>query len=873
MRKRMTAYVLGLSIGIAIAQEGDRPGESQVALPAHWQIPPAPILSPAEALQTFQLADDFLTIELFASEPMVQDPVAMDFDADGRLWVVEMRGYMPDIDGRGENEPVGRVSILTDTDGDGRADKATVFLDKLVLPRAIKVCWGGALVAHGEKLWFAKDTNGDDVADVHELVDEAYIQSGNPEHQPNGLLLGLDNWIYSAKSDQRYRRVGGKWLKEKTEFRGQWGITQDDFGRLYYNVNYSQLHVDLFPPNYSLRNTNFIPVHAINQRIATDQRIFPLRPNTGVNRAYRPGILDERGHLKEFTSACAPHVYRDTKLWSGDDFGPHIEVFVCEPAANLIKRNRVMPGVFGVTSEFAYPDREFLASTDERFRPVWLATSPDGSLFIADMYRGINQHRQYMTSHLRREVVVRGLDQGIHHGRIWRVRNRHKQLWKVPALSNAPPEQLLNELRHPNGTVRDHSQRLLVESDDETLIPKLVNEAARPSWVVGQVQALWALEGLLAELNQPGEGVHYPQCDGDTWRKLLALISDDSIIGANALRVAGLIARGNFAREAELIERIEVAALLRSPWNVLMGILVAGDLQNDKTTHLLRDALRLFHAEPLVREAVFSARPGREWTMLNLLLESGDWSRFDDGRDLALQGLAALVVKQRDPKQVGELLRLVGLQTSERAWRQLPLLNGLLESRLARRRNPVQLPAEPVALVNLRQSEDPVIRSAAETIATFVEWPGHQVERPPAVRLRPLTGAFAQQFAEGRALYQKACAACHGLAGEGLPNLAPPLVDSEWVTGPVDRLIRIVLHGMEGPIEVNGRWYEPPAILPNMPAVDSLADPEIAALLGYVTREMGLLGRPVSAQDVAVIRHRFADRQTPWTAAELHLAP
>lgn len=870
MRKRMTACCLALLAlaCFAPAQEGDRPGEAQAALPSHWQIPPAPVLSPEEERKTFRLADDFLTIELFASEPMVQDPVAMDFDADGRLWVVEMRGYMPDIDGRGENEPVGRVSILTDADNDGRADRAVVFLDKLILPRAIKVCWGGALVAHDEQLWFAKDTDGDDVADVRELVDADYIQSGNPEHQPNGLLLGLDNWIYSAKSDQRYRRVGGRWLKEKTEFRGQWGITQDDYGRLYYNVNYSQLHVDLFPPNYSLRNTNFIPIHAINQRIATNQAIFTLRPNTGVNRAYRPGILDERGHLREFTSACAPHVYRDTQLWAGDDFGPQIEVFVCEPAGNLIKRNRVMEGVFDHgTSQFAYPDREFLASTDERFRPVWLATSPDGSLFIADMYRGINQHKQYMTSHLRRETLARGLDKGIHHGRIWRVRNRHKPLWERDALSGAPKEKLLVELRHWNGIVQEHARRLLIETGDQALIVRLVGES-RGS---GQLQALWVAEGLLAEVDEAGTGIRYPRCDDDSWRKLLALIDDDPIIGANALRVAGLIARGNPAREAELIERIENVALFQSPWNLVMGALVAGDLQHPRSARLLREALLRYQAEPLVREAVFSARPGRELALLNDLLAAEEWKRFFDGRDLALQGLAALVVKQRDPAQIQELLRLIEAQTGDHAWRQLPLLNGLVENRLALRRNPIELRTEPPALARLKQSDEPLIRSAAATIEGFLEWPGHRVERPPVVRLRPLTGMFAQQFAEGRALYQKACAACHGLAGEGLPSLAPPLLDSEWVSGPADRLIQIILHGLEGPIEVNGRTYEPPAILPNMPAVDSLADTEIAAVLSYITREMGQVSRTNTADQVTVLRQRHKDRQSPWTAAELQL--
>jgi mono/diheme cytochrome c family protein len=218
---------------------------------------------------------------------------------------------------------------------------------------------------------------------------------------------------------------------------------------------------------------------------------------------------------------------------------------------------------------------------------------------------------------------------------------------------------------------------------------------------------------------------------------------------------------------------------------------------------------------------------------------------------------------------VGELLSLVGRQTGELAWRQLPLLNGLLENRLALRRNPIALPAEPPALAGFRLSEDPLLSSAGETISSFIEWPGHRVERPPVVRLRPLTGMFAQQFAEGRALYQKACAACHGLTGEGLPNLAPPLLDSEWTSGPTDRLIQIILHGLEGPIEVNGRKYEPPAILPSMPAVDSLADTEIAAVLSYVTRELGQVARTNTADQVTVIRNRHAGRQTPWTAAEL----
>jgi len=888
MRKRMTACVLGLLAGLAVAQQGDRPGEPQAGLPAHWNIPPAPVLSPAEELKTFQLADDFLTIELFASEPMVQDPVAMDFDADGRLWLVEMRGYMPDIDGRGEKEPIGRVSILTDTDGDGRADQATVFLDKLILPRAIKVCWGGALVAHDEQLWFAKDTNGDDVADVRELVDADYIQSGNPEHQPNGLLLALDNWIYSAKSDQRYRRVGGRWIKEKTEFRGQWGITQDDFGRLYYNVNYSQLHADLFPPNYSLRNTNFIPVHAINQRIATNQSIFTLRPNTGVNRGYRPGILDERGHLKEFTSACAPLVYRGGRLFAPavpnftsfdqtrtgpGQLSPRTNsVFVCEPAANLIKRNLVWEEGPYLRSRPAEVDREFLASSDERFRPVWLANAPDGSLFIADMYRGINQHKQYMTSHLRQEVLARGLDKGINLGRIWRVRTRGRWAPAGVSLTRASATELVIALNNPNAWVRDTAQRLLVERGDRAMIGSLQALVTNRGQASGAIHGLWALEGLLADVASTGGSsntIEYGAVDRAVWDAVLeASSSGEEPVRRQAWRVAEHLASGDEGKQADLVFAFRNGARAEDLVFQVQAALTLGSSTNIAATWLA-SSLKTTPAEPLVREAVFSARPGREWTILNELLATEDWQRFAEGRDLALQGLAALVVKQRDPAQIAGLLHQIGAQAGEQSWRQLPLLNGLLENRLALRRNPLELPAEPVALTKLGQSEDAVIRSAAGTITTFLEWPGHKVERPPVVRLRPLTGAFAQQFAEGRALYQKACAACHGLTGEGLPNLAPPLLDSEWASGPTDRLIQIILHGLEGPIEVNGRKYEPPAVLPSMPAVDSLSDTEIAAVLSYVTREMGQRSRTNSADQVTVIRNRFAGRQVPWTAAEL----
>src|SRR5687767_4589031 len=182
------------------AKKADAPGAkprdggkgSEVVLPPEMDVPtvpvpPAPPLSPEEALRTIRVAPGF-KVELVAAEPLVQDPVAIHFDADGRLWVCEMRGYMPDVDGTNETAPIGRVSFLEDTDGDGRMDKGTVFLEGLVLPRAATPYRDGVLVAAPPNVWFCRDTDGDGKSDEQSLLATDYDNKSNPEHQPNGLM-------------------------------------------------------------------------------------------------------------------------------------------------------------------------------------------------------------------------------------------------------------------------------------------------------------------------------------------------------------------------------------------------------------------------------------------------------------------------------------------------------------------------------------------------------------------------------------------------------------------------------------------------------------------------------------------------------------
>ena len=493
-------FLLTTLIGLNLpAQEGDKVDEAQVLrIPKEW-IPSAPPLAPEEALKTFKLQPGF-RLELVASEPLVHDPVQIAFDPDGRIWVVEMRGFMTNVDDAGEFEKIGSVAVLEDTDGDGRMDKRSVFLDGLVMPRALALVRGGVLVAEPPNLWFCRDTKGGLHCDEKTLVASDYATEddprlgarANPEHASNGLLRTLDNWIYSANHTTRFQNNDGAWRRETTLFRGQWGISQDDFGRLFYNSNEDPLRSDFLPSAYLARNPHFLNPAGINVRLYEDKAVWPVRVNPGVNRGYRHGQLRADGTLATFTAACAPLVFR------GDNFPAEFsgDVFVCEPSGNLIKRYVLEHRGVGYRAKNAYQQAEFLASKDERFRPVNLNNGPDGCLYIVDMYHGILQHRIYMTGYLRQQTLDRGLDKPAGWGRIYRVVSEARPPGPRPRMSAAGSEELVKALAHPNGWWRDTAQRLLVERNDSTVAAALRRLAISGANPLGRLHALWTLEGM-----------------------------------------------------------------------------------------------------------------------------------------------------------------------------------------------------------------------------------------------------------------------------------------------------------------------------------------------------------------------------------------
>jgi hypothetical protein len=444
-------------------------------------------------ISEFEL-EDGLTIECIAKEPLVESPVNMVFDENGSAWVIEMKSYMSDIDGLNEENPISRIKKLEDSNGDGKYDRFEIFLDSLILPRSVLPVYGGVLVAIPPALWhYDKDGK------TRELVDSSYAVGGNVEHQANGLLKGIDNWIYSAKSDRRYRKIKGKWIIENTKFRGQWGIDQDDYGRLYYNHNSILLQTELFPPNTIGRfaQTFYPNIKKEIPNTENNDRLFPAQETKGVNRAYEEGMLDSLNRLKFCTSCCGVSVLGSNGL--GKEYKNNF--FVAETSVNLVKRLVIQHQEDGLQKiENPYTESEFLRSKSELFRPVYTTTGNDGNLYIVDMRKGVIQHVTYLTNYLRKYVTEKRLDTIVNQGRIYRVSKKYNssQNFNINQYSD---EELVQLLTHENRIIRTHAQWKIVTENKVNLLPQLVNLFKDANDSYTKIHLLYALEGL-QQLNE-----------------------------------------------------------------------------------------------------------------------------------------------------------------------------------------------------------------------------------------------------------------------------------------------------------------------------------------------------------------------------------
>ncbi len=462
--------------------------------------PPVEPLSPEASIQKIQLPPGY-HVELVASEPMVQEPVAIAWDGNGRMYVAEMNTYMKDANATDEYAPTSRIKRLEDTDGDGKMDKSTIFIDSLVLPRTILPVGDQLLVGitNVQHIWSYRDTNGDGKADEKKIVfrNDA-IDSRNLEHQNGGLIWNLDNWIYPTRDNLRYKYKNGK-LQADTlidNMIGQWGMTTDNYGRLFYSEAGPGLPAVQIQQNPAYGALNFA-----DQYSEDFTKPWPIIGTVDAQGG-REALRSEDNTLNKFTSGCGQSIFRGDRL-PADMLGDY---FVPEPVGRIIKRGKVINRDGKIYIEDAYKEKDWLASADMNFRPINTYTGPDGCFYIVDMYHGIIQESEWTKpgSYLGKIIQEKGLYKNRGMGRIYRVvHDDLKRDTRKPNMLNEPASQLVTYLDHPNGWWRDNAQQLLIARNDPSVVPALRQIATgekgslpkQPS-PLARIHALWTLEGL-----------------------------------------------------------------------------------------------------------------------------------------------------------------------------------------------------------------------------------------------------------------------------------------------------------------------------------------------------------------------------------------
>jgi mono/diheme cytochrome c family protein/glucose/arabinose dehydrogenase len=852
-------------------------------------------LSPQDALKTFYIPPGY-RLELIASEPLIQEPVAIDWDVDGRLWAVEMPGFMANITGSNELDPIGRVVVLEDTDGDGRMDRRTVFAEGLVLARSIKVLDRGVLVAEPPNVWLMRDADGDLRMDTKELVTSQYgRRDGDPQNNANGFHWALDNQMYTAgQSDVQLRLKNGVFEVRQTLQRGEWGVTEDDAGHVYRNTNESALHVDLVPTAYFARNPNLLRTRGSYERLRAEANgadgdalnvIWPVRPNPGTNRAYQTGIDRADGSLERFTSVCAPLVYRGDRL-PPDLYG---NVFVAEPAANLVSRIVVSDDGAAMRARKAYERGEFLASSDERFRPVFLTNAPDGTLYVVDMYRGIIEHRLSLTVYLRDYILGRKLEQSTGFGRIYRVvhetTRRDTVSQRGGKSSNA---QLVETLSHPNGWWRDTAQRLLVErgTTAASVAPLLVELAQGAELPRTRVRALWTLDGL--DAIEPSTIIR-------------ALDDPSRDVRASAIRIAERwLGEENHPVHAAVLKRLDDGDwMVRYQLAASLGAMPPGVRDGAAVAMLERHA-----GDPIAVDAVLSGLRGSEAVVLERLIP-GDSRPATPDRETVVTMLAATIARSAQDAPVQALFEWIA-DTRRASWQRAALLRGAEVAWLGapipgapggRRGAPpsaslpcptcpggragpggayaystpedfvvasgqaggrgsarsLQLTREPTELLAMAAGGE-ALGPRVAALLDRANWPGKPGAASPIV---PLTVQEQQRYDAGREIYRNICQACHQPDGRGQDKLAPSLIDSPLALAAPEITARILLNGKEGAVGL-------------MPPIGStLTDDDLASVLTYVRREWGQTGTAVDPETIKSVRALTSSRTRPWTNDEL----
>lgn len=451
--------------------------------------------TPDEILRTFEIHPDF-QIELVAVEPVVFDPVDLEFDEEGRAFVIEFPGYP-------YPEEPGSVVLLGDSDEDGVYDTRTVFAEGFPVADSILPYDGGLLVASPPDLLFIKDTDGDNKADVREVWLTGFAV-GNQQHNFNGLTYGIDHWVYGVNGGNggnvywpgnREDRTSIRGYDFRVNFRtktferigrssGGFELAMDDWGRIFETHNLHHVQQIVFPSRY-LTGIESVQRSTLTWISDHDEnglsRIFPIgKQEMRVNHPEQAGY---------FSGACGITYY------GGGGFGPGFDgnLFVADVVLNLIHRDVLQPDGAAFVASRARDRVEFLASSDRTFRPVNLTVGPDGALYVVDMHRDVIEHPEWIPDEIEADL---DLNAGKEEGRIFRVTPKGGLPRVRPQFDREDVESVVQHLADPNRWWRDTARRLLVEWDEPETANRLRTLLRNAESALGRLNALWTLHAL-----------------------------------------------------------------------------------------------------------------------------------------------------------------------------------------------------------------------------------------------------------------------------------------------------------------------------------------------------------------------------------------
>jgi putative membrane-bound dehydrogenase-like protein len=661
-----------------------------------------------------------LKVELVACEPEVIDPVAMAFDEQGRLFVAEMHGYPNEGVATG-NISTGKIRVLEDKDGDGYFESSTVYADKLRFPTSVMPYKGGLLVANAPDIVYFQDTQGKGKADKQTVLYTGF-DLGNIQQLINGLQWGLDNWVHGCaggsggtitspqKPSMKSVTLRGRGVKfrpaepgslQPTTGGGQFGLTCDQWGQWFVNTNSQHLRHIILPDHYLQRNP-FLPVKAVTLDIPDHgaackvHRISPFEAWRVLRTKQRkdgPGAknfpsteLVPGGFI---TSACSPLVYLADLLPKKY----HGNVFICDPANNLIHRDVLEPKGVTFVAKRADADCEIMAAKDNYFRPVCMTIGPEGAIYVADFYREVIETPLSLPPDIKKKVNL----QSRKRGRIWKIVPDGKNPVVRPKLHKAKIAELVSHLDDPNIWWRMTCQRLLIERQDKAAIPLVRKLLQATQSGPGRAHALWTLAGLSAL----------------TLDDIKAGLQDKEIgVREQALRLA----EGELDKSAKLQHAVLKLVKDPAPRVRFQLAFTLGQMNSTECAAGLAELVRKDGTDPWMQSAILSsAHVPMAPALLKALAQGDGLAALGETQQQFIVQLAALLGAAGDEVHIGAALKVLadGTGTAPAAW-HMAFLEGLGQG-LQRNKS---------SLARLWDNPPIKLKSAVQTVLPFFDQAG-----------------------------------------------------------------------------------------------------------------------------------------------------